>query len=256
MPGRWLGNAASGLDLHGHVDADDLRAVLAGLAPATGLTPNGDQVRTWKGRVPGFDLTFSAPKSVSVMYALADPLVRRRDRRRTRHRHQRALAWLEREACYVRRGSNNRAAYRGDTEDFGTRRLPGGGFVAAGFQHRTSRAGDPQLHTHVLVANITRGPDGKWSALDGQAVYRSRRTAGAVYDAAVRDELTRRLGVDWVLNRRGDGEIAGIPRPILRLFSKRRNEIEDELERTGQSGPVAAEHGRLGDPPQQDRPRR
>ncbi len=124
--------------------------------------------------------------------------------------------------------------------EFGTRRLPGAGFVAAGFRHRTSRAGDPQLHSHVLVANLTRGPDGRWSALDGQAVYRSRRAAGAVYDTAVRAELTRRLGVGWVLNQRGDGEIAGIPRRVLRLFSKRRNEIEDELDRIGAAGPVAA----------------
>ena len=85
---------------------------------------------------------------------------------------------------------------------------------------------------------MTRGPDGRWSALDGQAVYRSRRAAGAVYDAAVRDELTARLGVDWVLNGRGDGEIAGIPRagpaacsPSVAARSKTNST------RTGQSGP-------------------
>ena len=109
----------------------------------------------------------------------------------------------------------------------------------------TSRAGDPQLHTHVLVANLTRGPDGRWSALDAQAIYRSRRAAGAVYDAAVRHQLTARLGVDWLLTSRGDGEIAGIPQRVLKLFSKRRGEIEDELERLGQSGPVAANQATL-----------
>ena len=76
MPGRWLGNAVGALGLAGTVTGDDLRAVLAGLNPGTGQTPNGDRLRAWKGRVPGFDLTFSAPKSVSVLYALADPLVR------------------------------------------------------------------------------------------------------------------------------------------------------------------------------------
>src|SRR4051794_24411495 len=163
MPGRWLGNAASALELDGTVTADDLRAVLAGLTPGTGLTANGDQLRTWKGRVPGFDLTFSAPKSVSVMYALADPLVRGQIAEALDTAVDETLAWLEGEACFVRRGSNNRSAHRGDTEDFGTRRLPGGGFIAAGFRHRSSRAGDPQLHTHVLIANQTRGTDGKWS---------------------------------------------------------------------------------------------
>src|SRR5438045_2959614 len=77
---------------------------------------------------------------------------------------------------------------------WGTRRLPGAGFVAAQFRHRTSRAGDPQLHWHVLVANITQGPDRRWSALDGTGLYRSKRTAGVVFQAALRRELSERLG--------------------------------------------------------------
>ena len=75
-PGRWMGIGSSVLDMFGDVDGEDLRAVLAGLVPGTGLSPNGTQIRPWKSRVPGFDLTFSAPKSVSVIYAFADPLVR------------------------------------------------------------------------------------------------------------------------------------------------------------------------------------
>src|SRR5215213_4737654 len=76
MPGRWAGAATSGLGLGAEpVDGDELRAVLAGLQPGTGEAPNGGPPRTWKGRVPGFDFTFAAPKSVSVLYALGDPLV-------------------------------------------------------------------------------------------------------------------------------------------------------------------------------------
>ena len=74
--GEWLRLRSAPLGLANAVTAEDLHAVLAGLAPGTGLSPNGDQLRTWKGRVPGFDLTFSAPKSVSVLYALGDPIVR------------------------------------------------------------------------------------------------------------------------------------------------------------------------------------
>ena len=88
-----------------------------------------------------------------------------------------SLAWLEREACFVRRGTNNRAARLADPESWGTRRLPAQGFVGAQFRHRTSRAGDPQLHWHVLVANTTCGMDGRWSALDGTALYRTKRVA-------------------------------------------------------------------------------
>ena len=238
--GRWLGVGADRLDLAGGVTGDDLRAILAGLRPGTGLTPNGEQLRSWKGRIPGFDLTFAAPKSVSILYALGDPLVRAQVVEATDAAVEAALAWLEREACFVRRGSNNRQAGTAPFETFGTRRLPGVGFVAAGFRHRTSRAGDPHLHTHVLVANLTRGPDGRWSALDGQGLYRSKRAAGAVFQTVLRSELSQRLGVEWGPIHHHLADIAGIPRRVIRHFSKRRDEILDELARTGLTGPAAA----------------
>ena len=112
----------------------------------------------------------------------------------------------------------------------GVDRLAGGGFVAAGFRHRTSRAGDPQLHTHVLVANITRGADGRWSALDGRQLYWQAKTAGTLYQAALRHEL-RALGLRFVLRENGLCELADIPRRVLRAFSRRRVEIEAELAR-------------------------
>jgi len=243
--GRWLGLANQALDLDDEVTGDQLRAVLAGLNPGTGLTPNGDQVKTWKNRVPGFDLTFSAPKSVSVLYALADPLVRAEVVEATNTAVEEAVRWLEREACFVRRGSNNREAKAAPFEQFGTRRLPGVGFIAAGFRHRTSRAGDPHLHTHVLVANLTRGPDGKWSALDGQALYRSKLAAGAMYQSVLRNELSRRLGVEWNTVHNHVADIAGIPRRVVTHFSKRRTEIEVELDRLGLDGPDAARDAML-----------
>ena len=104
---------------------------------------------------------------------------------------------------------------------------------------------DPQLHWHVLVANVTRGPDRRWSALDGTGLYRSKRTAGVVFQAALRQELTQRLGVEWTPAVKDSCEIAGIPRRIIRLFSKRRDEIEAELARLGASGPKAAEAATL-----------
>ena len=66
--------------------------------------------------------------------------------------------------------------------------------MAAAFDHRTSRAGDPQLHTHVLIANQSRGVDGRWSALDGRLLYRHAKTAGYVYQAVLRAEVTERVG--------------------------------------------------------------
>jgi conjugative relaxase-like TrwC/TraI family protein len=238
--GRWLGTGSQILNLPDAVTGDDLRAILAGLAPGTGLSPNGTQIRPFKGRVPGFDLTFSAPKSVSVLYAFADPLVRAEVSAAVDAAVGDALAWLEREACFVRRGSNNRRSKTAPFEQWGTRRLHGAGFIAAGFRHRTSRAGDPQLHSHVLIANLTRGPDGRWSALDGQALYRSKLAAGVVFQTALRNELTQRLGIRWRPVHDHVADIAGIPQRVLTHFSKRRNEIEDELDRMGLSGPAAA----------------
>ncbi|WP_420451735.1 MobF family relaxase [Ilumatobacter sp.] len=238
--GRWIGTGAALLNLVDEVTGDDLRAVLAGLSPGTGLSPNGTQIRTWKGRVPGFDLTFSTPKSVSVMYAFGDVLVRNEIVEALDAAVRESIGWLEREACFVRRGSNNRNATTAPFEQFGTRQLPGSGFIAAGFDHRTSRAGDPQLHTHVLVANLAQGPDGRWTALDGQALYRSKIAAGTVFQTALRHELSRRLGIDWTPVHNGVADIAGISKQVLKHFSKRRNEIEDELERSGRAGAAAA----------------
>ena len=242
--GRWVGAASHGLGLDGEVSGEDLRALLAGLAPGTGLTPNGTRLRAHPRRVPGFDLTFSVPKSVSVAYALGDPLVQAAIVHAAEAAVADAIAWLEREACHVRRGTNRQDA-KGRVADWGTRRMPGAGFVAAQFAHRTSRAGDPQLHWHVLVANTTKGPDGRWSALDATGIYRSQRVAGVIFQAALRRQLTDRLGVGWTPPIRDACEIAGIPRRILRLFSKRRVEIQAELDRLGASGPKAAEAATL-----------
>lgn len=243
--GYWAGQGSPLLGLAGEVDPDDLRAVLGGLAPRSELSPNGDRPRPHPRRVPGFDLTFSVPKSVSVLYALGDPLVRAEVLAAGEAAVAQGLAWLEREACHVRRGTNNRHAHVSTPDDWGTRRLPGKGFVAAVFRHRVSRAEDPQLHWHVLVANMTSGPDSRWSALDATSLYRTQRAAGPIFRAALRAELTERLGVAWTPSTDDRSEIAGIPGSILRLFSKRRADIEYELDRLGESGPAASARATL-----------
>jgi conjugative relaxase-like TrwC/TraI family protein len=212
-PGQWTGHGSELLDLDGVVAADALGDVLEGRDPNAGV--RFTQAR--KDRVPGFDLTFSAPKSVSVLWALTDPETSRQVRVAHDGAVDAALGWMEREACRSRRGVD------------GTEHLVGDGFVAAKFFHRTSRAGDPQLHTHVLVANLTRCDDGQWRTLDGHALYWQAQTGGYLYKAHLRDELTRRLGVNWEPVRKGAAEIVGIPEPLIRLFSTRRREIEDEL---------------------------
>jgi hypothetical protein len=124
-----------------------------------------------------------------------------------------ALDYLQREACWTRRGAG------------GHEFVHGNGFLAAGYLHRSSRAGDPQLHTHVLIANATKGPDGRWTRLYHPAIYDHAKTASYIYEAHLRHEMSQRLGVEWQPVRRGIAEIEGFADTHLREFSTRRREI-------------------------------
>jgi conjugative relaxase-like TrwC/TraI family protein len=225
-PGQWVGSASAELQMDGEVEADGLHTALGGSNPRTGDPLTATRAGT---RVPGFDLTFSAPKSVSLLYGLGDEHVSGQ----VRDAHDRATLaafdYLERHAAVARRG-------RGGVE-----MVPGNGFVGAAFRHRTSRAGDPQLHTHVLVANMTRGPDGRWTALDGRRLYAHAKTAGYLYQAQLRHELARSLGVEWTAVRNGAAEVAGVPAPVMRAFSRRRAEIEQVMADRGEQSARAAQ---------------
>ncbi len=207
-PGIWAGRGAEELELVGVVEDGDLGTLLQGVHPASKArlrspvrertitvrtldTETGEWREEWKRLAPvsGFDLVFSCPKSVSLVHALADDeRVRREISEAHEQAWQAALAYLEREACVVRRGHG------------GLVREHGAGFVAAAFRHRTSRAQDPHLHTHVIVANLARAPDGEWKALDGEAILKTYRlAAGYLYEAHLRSELSRRLGLAWTV---------------------------------------------------------
>ena len=114
------------------------------------------------------------------------------------------------------------------------------GFAAAAFRHRTSRAGDPQLHTHVVVPNLVQGADGRWSAPDGRHLYLWQKASGTLYQSALRAEL-RSLGLAWHVRRNGLGELRDIPKEILRAFSHRRADIEASMEQRGSTSAKAAE---------------
>ena len=239
--GEWAGTCAERLGLVGEVDGDDLRAVLAGLAPGTGgLTPNGEELRPHRNRVPGFDLTFKTPKSLSVLYAVTDdPRVQGAIIEAGDAAVRATLGWLEREAIHVRRGTGNLryladlAARDPEAAEAAKRRYPtANGVVAAMFRHRTSRAGDPLLHWHTLVANLVQGRDGRWSALHSPDLYAAVRAAGEVFQAALRAEVTERLGLEWRPGRHVP-ELVGVPERLCDAFSKRSREIEAWLEATG-----------------------
>jgi conjugative relaxase-like TrwC/TraI family protein len=226
-PGEWVGRAAERLGLRGEVEPLELHQVLYGADPRTGAPLTRAQGAP---SVPGFDATFCAPKSVSLLYSLGQPETSNEVRNAHDAAVSASLKVLEHAAARARRGKG------------GTERIDADGFVAAAFRHRTSRAGDPHLHTHVLVANVVHSPiDDRWSALDARPLYAWAKTAGYLYEAQLRTELTERLGVDWLTPRNGIADLAGIPSTAIREFSTRRREIEAHLARVGEEGPRAAQ---------------
>jgi conjugative relaxase-like TrwC/TraI family protein len=230
-PGFWLGEGARRLGLEGTVAPDDLRQVLAGISPNGEILTAGrvDEAK----RVAGFDLTWSAPKSVSLLFGLSEPATSAIVRGAHEDAVDQALGYLERHALAVRRGAGGQSI------------LGAEGLVAAAFTHRTSRAGDPQIHTHVLVANVAKGVDGAWSAPDARLLYHHTRTAGFLYQSALRAGLTRTLGVRFGEVSRGVAELDGVPKTLLRAFSTRRREIEHQMAETGATSARAAEMAAL-----------
>jgi conjugative relaxase-like TrwC/TraI family protein len=174
----------------------------------------------------GWDVVFRPPKSYSVLWAVGgDDLGN--DIKAIHHEAvEDALAYLEDAAATARTTADvagSRQRVRVETT----------GFVAAAFDHRDSRAGDPLLHTHVVIANATRRPDGSWAALDPRGVYAQARAADGVYQATFRHLAERRLGIasDPVVNGWADAQ--GVPRSVVEHFSKRSADIEAELARIG-----------------------
>jgi conjugative relaxase-like TrwC/TraI family protein len=225
-PGVWLGRGTGGLGLSGTVDADSYLAVMDGRAPADAarLVDRGGE-----HRVCGWSLTFSPPKSLSLLWAFGDEQVA--DAVGSAHDQavRETLEFLELEAARARRGHGGTILHDVD------------GLIGAAFRHRSSRAGDPQVHTHVIVANLVRSTqDGRWSGLDSRGIYDLKTAAGAVYQSALRATLTP-LGLRWAVRANGLGEVADIDRRLLRAFSVQRRKIEAELKQTGHSSRAAAQ---------------
>jgi conjugative relaxase-like TrwC/TraI family protein len=200
------------LDLAGAVDAAHFGPLLAGDAPLVGST----QVRPPQRRLAALDLTFCAPKSVSLVHALAP--AHTADGLKSAHHAavEDVLDYLERHACVVRRGE---------------RRDRAEGFVAATFLHRTSRSADPHLHTHAVVVNTAEGPDRRWTALLTPLLFAEVRTASALYHAALRHNVTQQLGLSWGRVIQGRAELAGVDRGVIAAFSRRHLEIQERRRR-------------------------
>lgn len=271
-PGSWTGTGLAGLagdiSAGSPVGEEHLRRLMSlGQDPSTGeqlgrpyrtFASAGDRVKRRLGTLPedmpvderaaqvasieaeeaskptgapvaGFDLTFSVPKSVSTFWAVADGGTQALIAGAHHSAIQDVLALLERDVAATRIGAKGP---RGAVAQ-----VPVRGVVAASYDHYDSRSSDPQLHTHVVVANRVQAVrDGKWRTLDSRALHSAVTGLSEHYNAVLADHLTRALGVGWEARERGPGrstawEITGVPQELMDEFSSRTRDIEQVKDR-------------------------
>jgi conjugative relaxase-like TrwC/TraI family protein len=183
---------------------------------AATLTPgSGSDGGSGSRRPGGFDSTFSAPKSVSVLWALTPaPWVRAEVLAAHDAAVDAALDWFERHGAVTRRGRN------------GVLQVDARGLTAAVFRQHTSRTVDPQLHSHVVISAKVQDDTGTWLALDARFLKYQQRTIGWIYDAALRAEMTNRLGVDWLERDNSVFDLACVPEQLRESFSERSAQVD------------------------------
>ncbi|HET9078570.1 MAG TPA: MobF family relaxase [Acidimicrobiales bacterium] len=227
-PGRFLGTGLADLDgdrgveKGSEVSEEHLRRMLGEMCDPISGDPVGQTPILSDKRVPvaGFDLTFSPTKSVSVAWALADPEAKAVIYDCHRRAIDFVLSYAEREVFRSRSGS------QGAIEEDVC------GVVAAAFTHWDSRAGDPQLHDHVVVWNRARSTsDGRWRTLDSRGLFKASVMLSELHQGVLSDLLTEKLGVGWEgrTRRHSDHrrwEITGVPETLMAEFSKRSEQVE------------------------------
>jgi len=214
-PGTWVGRAATLLGLRGVVNKADYNLIMRGLSPSgEPLSANAGEAHR-----PGWDLTFSPPKSVSLVWAAADPDLQRKIQDAHLSAVKSAISHLEKHAAVARRGHG------------GIHRESAVGLVVATFEHSTSRALDPQLHTHALVANLALRQDGSWGALESRDLFLWQKSASAHYRAEIAQQM-RLLGFGIVQDKMAFA-ISGISKKVCNIFSKRAADIVRELRKNG-----------------------
>jgi conjugative relaxase-like TrwC/TraI family protein len=220
-PGRWYGAGTTALGQQGIASTEAFKRIFEGRHPDTGELLGRAH---GKGAVPSWDLVLRPVKDVGVLYALGDHHVNRTVMSAHHEGIAQAIAYLDAHVG-TRRGHG------------GHQKVNGQGLVVVGFDHRTSREGDPLPHTHLIIANRVQGPDGQWTTLDGRDLYAHRRAADAIYRAAYQRSLTRSLGIAWgEADRWGNRPIIGMPAEVVRAFSKRNQQITQHLAQLEEQG--------------------
>ena len=216
--------------------AERVRQRVSGFADEHGRSPTSserarieaEEARRDRRAVAGYDLVFTPVKSVSLLWALGSAGTREQVEAAHHEAVADTLAWLERETAFARIG------------DAGQAQIETRGFLAAAFDHRDSRAGDPDLHTHVAISNKVRARDDhadgrpRWLSLDARVIHAAAVAASERYNTRLEEAMSRRLGVEFTeradsirRDKRSVREIAGVPFGLIKHFSRRRAAIED-----------------------------
>jgi conjugative relaxase-like TrwC/TraI family protein len=224
-PGEFFGGGSRARGLAGQSSMEHLERLFAGQDPAT-----GEQLRSMKGNVQvhGLDLTFSAPKSVSVLYALGDETLQGNIVQAHEWAAEQAIAYMERDSARVVRGHKaSRADLAAGIEDtLTTHRAVG--FVGIRYRHRVNRLQDPHLHTHYVIGNWAEGPDGRFTALAAEHIYEHAKAGGAVYQLALRSKLRElERWIEWGSVENGLADVSEelVPAELREEMSRRRAEI-------------------------------
>jgi conjugative relaxase-like TrwC/TraI family protein len=219
---EWVGKGAALLGLKGQIDKAEFFEALEGKFEGQALgkwirnPKTGEPEREHR---PGLDMTFSAPKSVSLLAEIQGS-----NEVRLAHEEavKAALSYIEKEFSIIRQNKDNT-----------TKLVNTGNLVIATFKHNTSRDLDPQTHTHAIIMNATRREDGQWRSLTNDEIYKNQRLIGAIYTSALADRL-QKLGYELTrCDQYGNFEIAGISREQIEHFSQRRTQIETFLAAKG-----------------------
>ena len=225
-PARFFGEGAASLGLSGPMvreNTERFAEVLKGRV-------SGQQIGQADRHTPGWDVTFSAPKSASIAALTGD------DRLVAAHdvAVYAALAHLEQHAIVTRqRGAEGEYVWK-----------QGDGMTAAVFRHTTSRNADPQLHSHAVIANVTRDPEtGAWRSIDSREIYAAQAEANAVYmNTLAHGAREAGYTVDWAVNAQGHPtfELREVPEALREAWSSRKSEIDAALAARGLSRETAS----------------
>lgn len=221
-PGKWVGEASEKFGLKGQLSGKDLTEIFEGKLKGKQLVQTGGQFV----RCPGWDLTFSAPKSVSTVWSQAGEKTAQIIQECQQEAVEKALSYVESECGVTRRGKGGLELEKVKCL-FGT------------FEHGTSRAQQPQLHTHALMMNVGIREDGTTGTLHSSFLYKHKMAAGAVYRAELATQLGERLGLE-TMREKNVFRVVGVDETLCDHFSERRKQIESALDEMGETGAVAS----------------